>query len=268
VPELKSFSAETITSLVRDIVRTKNTDGVKVMELWAEWSKGLNKEADGLRTLFHALNVAGIPKSTVQYSVQGMINAFAQLGDLDSTGLKMLVGAGVKASWNPEKETAELAPIFMTKGELSIPGVQGKLTGEYNHSTSCWKGSLEAKIPAKLAELPPARLLLFRQIQEKLSPARKSEAQIVEVQRNKEEGLTKKCMDLMALAKEITTQVIKSEQSGTILSDLIVFFSIEQVKNKGKLTYIVNWEVGEGKTIKEEVLGQSAERTTKTKLRK
>jgi hypothetical protein len=265
VPELKSFSAETITSLVRDIVRTKNTDGVKVMELWAEWSKGLNKEAEGLRTLFHALNVAGIPKSTVQYSVQGMINAFAQLGDLDSTGLKMLVGAGVKASWNPDEGEEKFESIFMTKGELSFEGVHGKLTGEYNNSTKCWKGSLEAKIPNLL--LPP-KLFLSKQIQEKLLPACENEAQIVEVQGEKAEGLTKKSKDFMALAKEITTKVIQSEQSGTILSDLYVFFSIEQVKNQGKLTYKVDLEVGEGTTIKAEVFGQSAERTTKTKLKK
>jgi hypothetical protein len=194
-----------------------------------------------------------------------MINAFAQLGDLDSTGLKMLVGAGVKASWNPDEGEEKFESIFMTKGELSFEGVHGKLTGEYNNSTKCWKGSLEAKIPNLL--LPP-KLFLSKQIQEKLLPACENEAQIVEVQGEKAEGLTKKSKDFMALAKEITTKVIQSEQSGTILSDLYVFFSIEQVKNQGKLTYKVDLEVGEGTTIKAEVFGQSAERTTKTKLKK
>ena len=267
VPELNSFSAETLRRLVKNIVATKNTDGVKVMEIWSKWSNELKNEADGLRTLFHALNVAGIPKSKVQYSVQGMINAFAQLGNLDSTGIKMLVGAGVKASWNPDEGEGKekFESIFMTKGELSFEGVHGKLTGEYNDLTKCWKGSLEAKIPNLL--LPP-KLFLSKQIQEQLLPECKSSAQIQVKQGEKEEGLTTKCKDFMALAKEITTKVIQNEQSGTILSDLIVFFSIEEVKNQGKLTYKVDLEVGEGTTIKAEVFGLEAERTTKTKLKK
>jgi hypothetical protein len=234
------------------------------MELWAEWSKKLKKEADGLITLFHALNVAGIPKSSVQYSVQGMINAFAQLGDLDNAGAKILVGAGVKASWNPEKETAELAPIFMAKGELNIAGVQGKLTGEYNNTTGCWKGSLEAKIPNIL---PPMSLILFRQIQEKLSLACENKAQVNGIQGKRAEGLTTNCKEYMALAKEISMNVIKSKQSGESLTDLIIFISIEEVKKDGESSYKVDLEVGEGKTVGIKALGQKAEYTTKTKLK-
>ena len=260
--KLNSFSADTIRRLVQNILNTENEDGVKVMQVWAEWSNNLSKEANGLRKLFNSLDYSEIAESNVEYSIQGMINAFAQLGNLDTAGAKITVGAGVKASWDSDSSEAKLERILMVIGELSVPGVQGKLTGELS-SGGNWKGELEAKIPGILPF--EMNLNLLGPILRNLTAQCNSEAQ--KEGKQGDEGLTVKCKEFMKLAKTVSLEVAHGVQSGHMMSDLIVVFSIEEeVKDNRTSTYKVGVQLGSGKTVEAKIASQSAEQTEKTML--
>jgi hypothetical protein len=275
---LKSLSAKRIEHLIKDMLVNAQPGADK--RLRETWDHELIKETGDLIKVFTALKPSNesFEKSSIAYSAQGMINAYAQIGDLDSTGGKMTVGAGLKASRNPDdnKKTA-VEGVMMAKGELNVGAAKGELIAKLNHplnGPNYWEAELEVEIKKIIPSGINSTILLLR-LTKTLLPLITTEAKKEENQEGKEKGesLWKKSKEFIKEANRVGYDSFKDIGiKGSENRDLILFFSIKEVIiDKGgtkKSTFEVELEVGEGSEVKQSVPGgQEVEYSTKNKLK-
>jgi len=275
---LKSLSAKRIEALIRDILAV-SIPGAEQRRR-KEWNDELNHETGNLIKVFTALKPSNesFENSSIAYSAQGMINAYAQIGDLDSTGGKMTVGAGLKASRNPDdKKKTEVEGVMMAKGELNVNGVKGELIAKLNHplnGQNYWEAELEVEIEKLIPSGINSTILLIR-LTKTLLPLITTEAKKEENEEGKEKGesLWKKSKEFIKQASRVGYDSVKDIGiKGSEKRDLILFFSIKEVIiDKGgtkNSTFEVELEVGEGSKVKQSLPGdQEVEYSTKNKLK-
>jgi hypothetical protein len=268
MPKLEAFSAETGRNLVANILDTNNENGVEVMKLWNDWSTKLSEEAENLKKLFAALNLDQLVEdSKLEYSIQGMINCFVELGDIERTGIKMKVGAGVRSSFKPSDKGSANTNIIVAILDINLLGVEGKLTGELI-SNKYWKGELKVKIPGIIPDKNVSAFLgsALTSLKATFNAEAKKEEKPEEKPEEKDYGLINKGMKFMSLAQTFATSSLYNGPKRDEMSDLFLVISMEEEKIGKNSTYKVGLKVAAGTTGKFDAGVISIERTTKTRL--
>ena len=270
MPKLEAFSAETGRKLVTNILDTNNENGTEVMKLWQDWSTKLSEEAENLKKLFSALNLDQLVDSKLEYSIQGMINCFVELGEIKKiAGIKLKVGAGVRSSFKPNDKGSANTPIYVAILDINLGGVEGKLTGELI-SKKYWKGELKVKIPKFIPDRNVSAFLgsALTSLKATFNAEAKREEKPEEKAKMKDEdnGLIKKGMKFMSLAQTFATSSLYKGSNFEKMSDLFVVISMEEEKIGENSTYKILLKVAAGTTEEIDAGVISIERTTKTRL--